>query len=50
MGEILVCGSPNGCNNLLNALKVLLINGMLLGIGAASYLPVFSLVHHKLNN
>ncbi len=44
MGEILVCGSPNGCNNLLNALKVLLINGMLLGIGAASYLPVFSLV------
>ena len=44
MGEILVCGSPNGCNNLLNALKILLINGMLLRIGAAVYLPVFSLV------
>ncbi len=44
MGEILVCGSPNGCNNLLNALKILLINGMFLRIGAAVYLPVFSLV------
>lgn len=43
-GEILVCGSPNGCNNLLNALKILLINGMILRIDGAVYLPVFSLV------
>lgn len=42
--EILVCGSPNGCNNLLNAWKILLINSVLLQIGAAAYLPVFSLV------
>lgn len=42
--EIIACGSPNGCNNLFNALKLLLVNGMLLRIGAAAYLPVFSLV------
>lgn len=42
--EIIACGSPNGCNNLFNALKLLLINGVLLRIGAAAYLPVFSLV------
>lgn len=42
--EIIACGSPNGCNNLFNALKLLLINGVLLRLGAAAYLPVFSLV------
>ncbi len=44
MGEILICGSPNGCNNLLNAWKILLMNGVLIQIGAAVYLPVFSMV------
>ncbi len=43
-GEILVCGSPNGCNNLLNAWKILLMNGVLIQIGASLYLPVFSMV------
>ena len=42
--EILVCGSPNGCNNLFNALKIMVINSIILGIGAAAYLPVFTLV------
>ena len=42
MGEILICGSPNGCNNLLNAWKILLMNGVLIQIGAAVYLAVFS--------
>lgn len=44
LGEIIVCGSPNGCNNLLNALKILLINGVMIRINAAVYLPVFSMV------
>lgn len=43
-GAIIVCGSPNGCNNLLNAWKILLINAALLNIGASVYLPVFSMV------
>ncbi len=44
MRKILACGSPNGCNNLFQALKLLLINGVLLEMGAAASLPVFSLV------
>ncbi len=42
--EIVANGSPNGCNNLLNAWKILYINAVMLQIGAAPYLPVFSLV------
>lgn len=42
--EIIANGSPNGCNNLLNAWKILYINSIMLQIGAAAYLPVFSLV------
>lgn len=44
LGEIVICGSPNGCNNLLNALKILMINAVILRIGAEAYLPVFSLI------
>lgn len=44
MGKIIACGSPNGCNNLMNALKILLINALMFQIGAAAYLPVFSMV------
>ncbi len=46
LGEILLCGSPNGLNNLLNSLKILVINSWILRIGAAAYLPVFSMVRN----
>ncbi len=44
LGEILLCGSPNGCNNLFNALKIMLMNGVILGLGQQAYLASFSLV------
>ena len=44
LGEILLCGSPNGCNNLFNALKLMLINSLILGLGQQAYLASFSLI------
>lgn len=42
--DILACGSPNGCNNLFNALKILVINALILYIGASSGLSTFVLI------
>ena len=44
LGEILLSGSPNGCNNLFNALKLMLINSIILGLGQQAYLASFSLI------
>lgn len=44
LGEILLSGSPNGCNNLFNALKLMLINSLILGLGQQAYLASFSLI------
>lgn len=44
IGEILLCGSPNGCNNLFNALKLFAINYVLISIGAEMYLPSFAMI------
>lgn len=42
--EIVLCGSPNGCNNLLNAVRIFTVNAVILGIGAAVCLPAFAMV------
>lgn len=44
LGEILLSGSPNGCNNLFNALKLMFINSLILGLGQQAYLASFSLI------
>lgn len=44
LGEIIACGSPNGCNNLFNALKILVINAVILQIGADVYLSAFAML------
>ncbi len=41
--DILVCGSPNGCNNLFNALRLMAVNAVILSIGAQLYLPAFAM-------
>lgn len=42
--EIILCGSPNGCNNLLNAARIFVVNMTILSIGATACLPAFAMV------
>lgn len=47
--SILVMGIPSGLANLLEALRIYLINILLLYIGAAAFLPVFTVVRNVLD-
>ena len=42
--DMLICGSPNGCNNLFNALRLMAVNSIILGIGAELFLPAFAMI------
>ncbi|GEM_PF-1502846 len=44
--EIVVAGIPNGLNNLLESAQILLINMLLIEIGAASLLPCYTIVRN----
>jgi len=44
--EIFVAGVPNGLSNLLESAQILMINRLLIGIGAASLLPCYTIVRN----
>ena len=44
LADIAACGSPNGCHNLFTALRIMIINGVILGMGAQLYLPAFAII------
>jgi len=44
--ELLLAGAPNGLSNLLESAQILMINRLLIGIGAASLLPCYTIVRN----
>lgn len=44
--DIIFSGIPNGMNNLLSSARILLINMLLIGIGASAFLPCFTVVRN----
>ena len=44
--EMIVAGVPNGLSNLLESARIVLINTLLMGIGAAALLPCYTVVRN----
>lgn len=44
--EMLIAGMPSGLSNLLESAQILMINMLLIGIGAASLLPCYTIVRN----